>query len=250
MSPLVSIITPTFNSASYIAETIQSVQNQSYTNWEMIIVDDCSTDATLEIIKKIQETEPRIQLHTLQKNSGSGIARNTGIKQAKGKYLTFLDADDLWMQNSLEVRINFIKNNKKPFVYSSYKNFDEINNVYKKDFIAPSKVNYSDVLKSNSIGCLTVMIDIETLGKKYMPSIRKRQDMGLWVQYLKEIPYAYGIQEPLATYRIRQNSLSRKKTDLIKFQWEFYRNVEGLSVVKSTYYLLNWMIRGYLKYRN
>ncbi len=250
MNSLVSIITPTFNSASYIAETIQSVQNQSYTNWEMIIVDDCSTDATLEIIKKIQETESRIQLHRLQKNSGSGIARNIGIQYSKGKYLAFLDADDLWMPNFIKKSIQTIQVTNIHFVFASYKRSDENLNYIYSDFIAPKQVTYSDVLKSNSIGCLTAFLDIETLGKKYMPSIRKRQDMGLWVQYLKEIPYAYGIQEPLATYRIRQNSLSRKKTDLIKFQWEFYRNVEGLSVIKSTYYLLNWMVRGYLKYRN
>ena len=250
MVKLVSIITPTFNSANYIAETIQSVQNQTYQHWELIIVDDGSTDYTISIIQEIQKVEPRIQLIRQEKNVGPAITRNKGIELAKGNYLTFLDADDLWFSNFIENSINTIEKTKIPFVFSSYRRSDEVLNFVYSDFIVPQKVTYSDILKTNSISCLTAFLDIEVLGKKFMPIIHKRQDMGLWLQYLKEIPYAYGIQEPKAIYRIRKNSLSRKKSDLIKYQWQFYRKVEKLSVIHSAYYMMHWMVRGFLKYRN
>lgn len=250
MAQLVSIITPTFNSANFIAETIQSVQNQTYQSWEMIIVDDGSSDETVSVIQQIQKVEARIQLVIQPKNVGPAITRNKGIEVAKGKYLTFLDADDIWFPDFIQYSIATIQQTKIPFVFSSYRRSDEALNFIYSDFIVPPKVTYTDILKTNSISCLTAFLDIEALGKKFMPIIHKRQDMGLWIQYLKVIPFAYGIQEPKAIYRIRKNSLSRKKMDLIKYQWQFYRKVENLSVGQSAYYMVHWMIRGFLKYRN
>lgn len=250
MIGLVSIITPTFQSADFIAETIASVQNQTYSNWEMIIVDDGSTDATEKIIKNILLNDNRIHFFKLDQNSGPAVARNKGIEQAKGEFMTFLDADDIWFPNFIEKSIKTIEETKIPFVFSSYKRANENLEFVYSDFIVPSKVTYTDILKSNSISCLTAFLDIKTLGKKFMPLIRKRQDMGLWLQYLKAIPFAYGIQETQAIYRIRANSLSRKKSDLIKYQWQFYREVEQLTVLQSAYYMLHWMYRGFMKYRN
>lgn len=250
MSNLVSIITPTFNSAKYITETIQSVLNQTHENWEMILVDDCSSDNTVDLIKEFITNDNRIQLHQLDSNSGPAVARNKGIENVKGKYMTFLDADDIWFDDFLECSIKTIQTIGIHFVFSSYKRSDESLNFIYSDFIVPQKVTYTDILKSNSISCLTAFLDIQTLGKKTMPLIRKRQDMGLWLQYLKEIPFAYGIQEPKAIYRIRENSLSRKKSNLIKYQWQFYREVEKLNVFQSIYYMLHWMYRGFMKYRN
>ncbi len=250
MKELVSIITPSFNSEKYIAQTIQSVQNQTYTNWELIIIDDASVDDTTTIVKKIAAIDLRITLIVLEQNSGASKARNQGIKNAKGNYLTFLDADDIWFPNFIENSINTIKKTKIPFVFSSYKRSNEELKFVYSDFIVPQKVTYTDILKTNSISCLTAFIDVKKLGIKYMPNILKRQDMGLWLSYLKEIPYAYGIQEPQAIYRIRKNSLSRNKSALIKYQWQFYREVEKLSVFHSAYYMLHWMYRGFMKYRN
>ncbi len=250
MNALVSIITPTFNSAKYIAETIQSVQNQTYSNWEMIIVDDASSDETITVIEKVQEIDSRIILVRQKKNVGPAITRNTGIQKASGKFMTFLDADDIWFEDFIENSIKTIQETGISFVFSSYRRANEELEFVYSDFIVPQNVTYTDILKTNSISCLTAFLDIEALGKKEMPIIHKRQDMGLWLKYLKEIPFAYGIQEPKAIYRIRKNSLSRKKSDLIKYQWQFYREVEKLSVFQSLYYLIHWAIRGFLKYRN
>lgn len=250
MANLVSIITPTYNSAKYISETILSVQNQTHLNWEMIIIDDGSTDETISIVEEFQKSETRIHLIKQNKNVGPAITRNKGIEFAKGKYLTFLDADDIWFSDFIQNSIETIQQTSVPFVFSSYRRSDEELNFVYSDFIVPQKVSYIDILKTNSISCLTAFLDVEVLGKKFMPIIHKRQDMGLWLQYLKEIPFAYGIQEPKAIYRIRKNSLSRKKSDLIKYQWQFYREVEKLSIVQSAYFMLHWMVRGFLKYRN
>uniref|UniRef100_UPI004047711F glycosyltransferase family 2 protein n=1 Tax=Flavobacterium sp. TaxID=239 RepID=UPI004047711F len=240
MNPLVSIITPSYNSAKFIAETIQSVQNQTYQNWEMIIIDDGSSD----------ENDKRIQFHKLTQNSGPAVARNTGIEKASGNYMTFIDADDIWFPTFIENNIKTINETGIPFVFSSYRRANEQLEFVFSDFIVPQKVSYTDILKSNSISCLTAFLDIKKLGKKYMPLIRKRQDMGLWLNYLKLIPFAYGIQEAQAIYRIRENSLSRKKSDLIKYQWQFYRDIEKLTIFQSFYYMLHWMYRGFMKYRN
>ena len=246
--PLVSIVTPSYNSEKFISETIASVQKQTVTDWELLIVDDASSDATVTKIKRLQAEDSRIKCFSLKENKGPAHARNLGIQKARGKYLTFLDADDLWFPEFLERSSTEAK--MHPFVFASYKRLDENLEPYLSDFIVPEKVSYTDILKSNSISCLTAFLDIEVLGKKYMPLIKKRQDMGLWLQYLKKTNYAYGIQEPLAIYRIRRNSLSRNKTGLIKHQWKFYREVEQLSIFASAYYLMCWAYKGFVKYRN
>ena len=250
MLELVSIITPCYNSEKFISDTIQSVQNQTYTYWEMIIVDDGSQDKTVEIVQNFMEDDHRIHLITLHKNSGAAKARNAGIEKIKGKYMTFLDADDIWFPDFIENSIKTIKNTKIHFVFSSYKRSNENLEFIYSNFIVPKKVTYTDILKTNSISCLTAFIDVEVLGIKKMPDILKRQDMGLWLKYLKEIPFAYGIQDPKAIYRIRENSLSRNKKNLLIYQWDFYYYVEKLGFFPSIYYMVHWMVRGFLKYRN
>lgn len=247
MTPLVSIITPNYNASKFIPETINSVKKQTFKNWEWIIVDDNSTDSSIPIIKEIIESEPRIQLVELKKNFGPAIARNIAIKNATGKYITFIDSDDLWLPNFIEISLKYIKHSQG-FVFSSYHRYNESLKPIYKDFIVPSKVTYSDILKSNSISCLTAFLDVEKLGKLYMPEVLYRQDMGLWLNYLKCIDFAIGIKEPTAIYRIRKKSHSRNKFKLIGHQWDFYRTVEGLSKKRSVYYFCCWMFFGIRKY--
>ena len=210
---LVSIITPSYNSSKFIEETIASVQAQTYSHWEMLITDDGSTDNSFEIIKKFCKKDSRIKLFSI-KNAGPAVARNNSIKHAKGKYIAFIDSDDLWMSEFLSTSIKFITKSEG-FVFSSYKRCNEttLKEQY-KDFIVPENVTYMDILKTNSISCLTAFIDIEKLGKEFMPEVLYRQDMGLWLKYLKKINYAKGIKETLAIYRIRDNSHSRNKKNI------------------------------------
>ena len=249
MKDLVSIITASYNAEKYIYETIKSVQSQTYTNWEMLITDDNSTDNTFQIVEELAKKDKRIKLFKLDINSGPAIARNYSIKKANGQFMAFLDADDIWFDFHLLESVNYRKNKNVPFIYSSYKRSDEKLNFVYTDFIVPEEASYSDILKTNSISCLTAFIDISILGKQYMPLIRKRQDMGLWLKYLKICKKAHGIKKCHAIYRIRNESLSRNKMDLIIPQWKFYRNVEGLNFIKSIYFMCFWMYNGFKKYK-
>lgn len=235
---LVSIITPSYNSSKYIEETIASVQAQTYSYWEMLITDDGSTDNSFEIIKKICKKDSRIKLFSI-KNAGPAVARNNSIKHAKGKYVAFLDSDDLWMPNKLALQIKFMVKNNFNFTFTSYMMIDEKSNIIKNSLISSShKISYNDMLSENSIGCLTAVYDQEKIGKIYMPNIRKRQDYGLWFKILKNEKFAYGMKESLAYYRIGQSSLSKNKFELIKWNWILFHKVEKNSVIKSSYYLL------------
>ena len=247
MNPLVSIITPNYNASKFILETIESVIGQTYKNWELIIVDDCSTDDSVTIIENFIKKDSRIKLLKLNVNSGPAVARNKGISTCKGSFMTFIDSDDLWLSNFLETSIKYIKKSQG-FVFASYHRFDENLKPMYKDFIVPNRVTYSDVLKTNSISCLTAFIDVDRLGKLKMPEILYRQDMGLWLQYLKNVDYAIGIKKPLAIYRIRKTSHSRNKFNLILHQWSYYRNTEALSIPYSIYYFSLWMFYGLKKY--
>lgn len=247
MNPLVSIITPCFNAENFIEETISSVQNQSFTNWEWFIVDDFSTDSSVSIIAEYAQKDYRIKLVPLKKNSGAAIARNLGIALAKGNYLTFIDVDDVWKPQFLAVNVARIKQSEG-FLCASYEMYDDTLKQKLGELIVPEFATYSAILKTNTISCLTAFIDISRLGKEFMPEIKYRQDMGLWLKYLKKINRVEGIQENLAVYRIRKQSLSNDKVNLLKHQWVFYRDVENLSILKSVYYFTLWMYYGSKKY--
>ncbi len=247
MNPLVSIITPCFNAEDFIAETIRSVQNQTFTNWEWFIMDDFSEDASVSIIAEYAQKDARIKLLPLKKNSGPAIARNMGIALAKGNYMTFIDADDVWSPNFLEENVDRIVKSEG-FLCASYEMYDATLKQKLGELIVPEYATYSAILKTNTISCLTAFIDISRLGKEFMPEIKYRQDMGLWLKYLKKINRVEGIRQSLAIYRIRKQSLSNNKTNLLKHQWTYYRDVEKLSVLQSSYYFTIWMYYGSKKY--
>ncbi|SFV88919.1 Putative N-acetylgalactosaminyl-diphosphoundecaprenol glucuronosyltransferase [hydrothermal vent metagenome] len=246
---LVSVITPSYNSAMFIKQTIESVIKQTHQKWEMIIIDDCSTDASVNIIRDYIQKDSRIRLITLEENSGPAIARNKGIKVAKGKYLTFIDSDDIWNEYFLEKSIKFINIKECDFIFASYERVDENLKSILKPFIVPKKVNYHDVLKTCSISCLTAFMDMHNIGKFYMENVG-HEDYTLWLKILKKIDCAYGIQEPLAKYRISNNSLSRNKIQSALWQWQIYRKIEKLSLIKSIYYFVQYAYYGFKKYNS
>ena len=247
--PLVSIITPLYNSEKFIAETIESVLAQTYTNWEMIIVNDCSKDNGSKIVKEYVEKDKRIKLFNNEKNLGGAGTRNKAIKEAKGRYLAFLDSDDNWTPLKLEKQISFMEKNNFFFTFTEYEKIDEESKSLNEKVIVPEKVTYKKLLKANVIGCLTAVYNQEKLGKIYMPDIRKGQDFALWLEVLKVSKEGYGLFETLGKYRIRQNSLSQNKWDRIKCNYLIFRKYNNLGVIQSSWYVINNILEKVLKLR-
>lgn len=238
---LVSIITPCFNSEKFIAEMIKSVQEQTYENWEIIIVDDCSTDNTMSIVTEIAHKDSRIQFFQLKKNSGAGIARNTALSKTKGNYIAFLDADDLWKPGKLEKQINFLLANNLPFTFSFYDCIDEDGNFLNRRIEAPKNLSYRQLFFCNYVGNLTGIYNVNYFGKIAISSIRKRQDWMLWLTILKQIKTAKPVPESLAFYRIRENSISASKFELLKHNFAVYRNFHGFNLVFASICMIGFL---------
>jgi glycosyltransferase involved in cell wall biosynthesis len=251
MSELISIITPLYNSNDFVGNTIKSVLSQTYQNWEMIIINDASADGSVKIVESFATEDERIKLIKPDSNKGPAVARNRGIKEASGRYIAFLDSDDLWYEEKLNKQLNFMKRNHYAFTYTGFEKINEEGKVIGAIFPYKEEVCYYDLLKSNHIGCLTAMVDLKMLGcKMYMPDIKKRQDQGLWLEILKEIDKAYCLYEILGQYRIREGSISVNKIDNLKYQWKLYRNIEKINIVKSFYYMTFYAFYGMRKYSN
>lgn len=242
MEELISIITPTYNCGKFIAETIVSVQNQTYKNWEMIIVDDCSKDETEKIVKNYQQKDKRIKYYKLEKNSGAAIARTTAMQLAKGHYMAFLDSDDLWMNDKLEKQLKFMKENNYFFSCTAYEQIDEENRSLNKIINPVKKCSYNRLLLDCPVGNSTVMYNVEKMGKFEVPDIRKRNDDALWLQMLKKEEYIYGFNEVLMKYRIRKNSISSNKLKVIKYHWVLYREIEHLGILRSLFHIFYWCL--------
>lgn len=240
MNKLVSIVTPTYNCGRFIAATIESVLNQSYSNWEMIIIDDCSKDDTKEIVEEYCKKDSRIKYYLLKTNSGAAVARTEGIKLAKGEYIAFLDSDDLWSPDKLQIQLEFMVVNHYFITCTQYEQIDEFGKKLEKVIPVKKKVDYNGVLLTCPVGNSTVMYNVEKLGKFKVPDIRKRNDDALWLQMLKKEKYIYGINETLMQYRIRNNSISRNKLSLVKYHWQLYREIEHLSIIRSIFHICFW----------
>lgn len=235
---LVSIVTPLYNSEKFIEETIESVLKQTYNNWEMLIIDDCSTDLGPDIVKKYSEKDLRIKYIKMEKNSGAALCRNKAIELSKGEFIAFLDSDDLWSERKLEKQLKFMKANGYAITFHSYEQIDEDGAKLNKIIKAPLKpVTYRSYLLNNPIGCLSGMYNIKKIGKQYMPLLQNREDTAFWLKLLKIEKKIYGFNETLAQYRVRKNSLSSKKIKLIKYHWTLYRKVEKLTLIESLFYL-------------
>jgi len=245
---MVSIITPSHNAEKFIALTIESVLAQTYQEWEMIVVDDLSSDNTVQVIEDYAQNDPRIKLIKLEQKSGPAVARNRAIEASRGQYIAFLDADDLWMPEKLEKQISFMIKHDLAFTYSSYKVIN-VEDEALTTFVTLSEISYESMLKTCSVGCLTAVYDKEKIGKMYMPKLPKRQDYALWLSILKKIGATEGLLEPLACYRIGQTSVSSNKINAAVWQWKVYRDVEQLGLAKSIYYFANYAYFGIKKYR-
>jgi glycosyltransferase involved in cell wall biosynthesis len=238
---LVSIIIPTFNSEKFIAETIQSIQAQTYTKWEVIIVDDGSSDKTVSIISKLAQFEERIQFFQLEVNSGAGIVRNLALNKVNGRYVAFLDSDDLWKPTKLENQIKFMTHNDLPFTFSFYDCIDEEGRPLNKRVEAPRNLSYKQLFYCNYVGNLTGIYDVDYFGKISISAIRKRQDWILWLTILKKIKTGQPTPESLAFYRVRQNSISASKLDLLKHNFTVYRTFHRLNVVVSLICMIGFL---------
>lgn len=237
---LVSIITPTYNCGPFIAETIASAQAQTYTNWEMIIVDDCSTDNTREIVEEIAEQDARVKYYCLEENSGAAVARTRAMEIAEGEYMAFLDSDDLWMPEKLETQIAFMRDNGYAFSCTAYEQIDEDSNPLGRVIKTVRKTDYNRLLLDCPVGNSSVMYSVELMGKFEVPNIRKRNDDALWLQMLKKEKYIYGMPTVLMRYRIRKNSISSNKLKVVKYHWILYREIEHLSVIRSAFHIGYW----------
>lgn len=243
MNNLVSIITPSYNSSFFIDKTINSILAQSYKNWELIIIDDCSRDNSCELIQHYVDQDPRINLIRLETNSGAAVARNVGIENATGRFIAFLDSDDIWLPEKLEKQVQFMLENDYALTYTRYHQVNE-NGELVGELYFPPQINYRKLLKTCVIGCLTAMYDTHKLGKVYFPLIRKRQDFAMWLKILKQIDYAYCVPEDLASYTVRSDSISANKWKAAKFNWKLYRDIEQLDIISSIYYFSHYAIRG------
>ncbi|MBS9937886.1 glycosyltransferase family 2 protein [Vibrio alginolyticus] len=243
---LVSIIMPSYNSDGTILESIQSVLSQTYKNWELIIVDDRSTDNTWQVIQTYADKYDNIRVYQNKENLGAGASRNFAIKKARGRFIAFLDSDDLWTEDKLAEQIPFMLENNYPLTYTHYSRFtseEELSVV-----TAPEYTTYKKLMYSNVIGCLTAVYDAQALGKRYMPLIRKRQDMGLWLDILKDTPKAYCLPKPLAKYRL-DSGMTANKFSVLSYQWKFYRDVVGLSLPRSLFTFSVYAVKGTMKHR-
>jgi teichuronic acid biosynthesis glycosyltransferase TuaG len=245
---LVSIVMPNYNCGRFINDALESVLRQTYARWEALVVDDCSTDSSCATAEQYQSIDKRFRLIKLPKRLGPASARNYAIKEAKGRYLAFLDSDDLWDPEFLSKSLNFMQVKCCKMVYSSYRRVDEVLKKRFSDFIVPEKVSYHDLLKTCPIQTSTVVYDTVPHGKFYAPDYLKRQDYILWLSTIKAIGYACGIKEPLVSYRIRRGSISRNKLKAAAYQWKVYREVENVPFGKALYYFFCYAVNGMIKY--
>lgn len=245
--PKVSVITPVYNAEKHIGETIQSVLNQTYSNFELILVDDCSKDRSTEIAEEYIKKDSRIKLLKLTTNSGAAVARNKGIEAATGTMIAFLDSDDMWYSEKLSLQVSYMIQNNLGFTYTKFELINEDGSIKKEASNLPEKLNYTGLLKNTAIACSTVVLNKDIVGDIKMPLVRKGQDTATWLKILKKHDYAYLLNETLNKYRAVDGSLSSNKIQALKRTWNTYRNIEQLPLIKAVYYFSHSVINAILR---
>lgn len=246
---LVSIITPAFRAASVIDETIKSVIAQTHTNWEMLIAEDCSPDNTRDVIRQWAQTDPRIRLIALERNGGPAMARNAAIERATGRWIAFLDSDDLWLPKKLERTLEHANAHEAALTFTGFSRITADGSVIGGYVGTPRRMSYRQLLGNTAIATSTVLLDRNMVGDVRMKNTYY-DDFDCWLQILKRGHLAYGLDEDLMRYRVMGQSVSRNKRHSAAHVWRAYRDLEGLSLPVSLWYFIQYAIRGLLKYRN
>lgn len=244
--PLISIVVPVYNAVKCIEDTIQAIRSQTFSDWELIMVDDCSTDDSIEIMKSYESKS--IKLIRLKEGSGAAFARNAGIDAARGRYIAFVDADDLWSPDKLERQLAFMKENNCAFSFTGYEFADENGIGVQKIVRVPKNIGYKAALKNTTIFTSTVMFDMTKITKEeiYMPNVPS-EDTATWWRILRSGYIAYGLDEALTLYRRSMGTLSSNKVLAVKRVWNLYRNIEKLSIIRSVYCFCFYAVRAVIR---
>lgn len=245
---LVSIVTPVYNAERFIAETIKSVQSQTYTDWELLLVNDCSSDSSVAIISKIAAEDPRIRLINLAENSGAAVARNAGLAAANGQYIAFVDSDDCWTETKLADQLTFMQTSGSVFSYTNFALVNEAGDILKEQVNLPERLTYSGLLKNTAIACSTVVIDRESVGDFTMPLVRKGQDTATWLKLMRERQIAAdGLDKVLNHYRQVEGSISSDRVGALRRTWHTYRHLEQLPFPKAIYYFSHYVLQAVMR---
>lgn len=242
---LVSIITPVYNAERFIAGTIESIAKQSYKDFELLLIDDHSTDNSLSIISSFSEQDSRVKVLQTPYNSGAAVARNIGLENASGQYVAFLDSDDMWKENKLKDQIQFMTENNSGFTYTNFEMITETDELIKPRVTLPESLDYVGLLKNTAIACSTVVIDKQVFGDFRMPEVRKGQDTATWLMLLRGGNDARLVDKVLGSYRIVKGSISSNKVEALKRTWNTYRNLEKLPLHKAGYYFTSYAWNAY-----
>jgi teichuronic acid biosynthesis glycosyltransferase TuaG len=243
---LVCIVMPAYNAQGFVGDAIASICAQTHTRWELFVVDDCSTDGTRDVARAWASRDPRITLLTTQQNSGSSVARNFALSRRAGRYVAFLDADDLWVADKLEKQLRFMRDRGAAFSFTAYRKFSAAGPGGVVG--ARHMVTWGDMLKGNRIGCSTVMLDAQALPPLAFPtSLGRQEDYALWLALLRGGECAFGLDEPLVQYRVHQSSKSASKLPSVTAQWHVYRDLEKLPRLRAAWYLGHYAVRGIMK---
>lgn len=248
-SELVSIITPAYRCAGVVGDTIRSVLGQTYPYWEMLIVEDCSPDNTRDVLREWTKVDPRVHLIEQPKNGGPAMARNAALERAQGRWIAFLDSDDLWLPQKLERSIAFAESHQAPLVFTGFRRIPADGGEEGRYIGVPRTLSYRQLLGNTAIATSTVLLDRNMVGDVRMKKTYY-DDFHCWLQILKRGYVAYGLDEDLMCYRVMGQSVSRNKRSSAAHVWRAYRDLEGLSLPVSLWYFSQYAIRGLLKYRN
>ena len=244
----ISVIMPAYNCDQYIEEAINSVTNQTYQNWELLVVDDCSNDKTTQIIEKLSKVDSRIRFYSNKKNQGVSATRNKAISLANGSWLAFLDSDDIWDKTKLEKQINYANDRNAEFIFTGSSYTNEDGEFYPGGFEVPDEVIYEQLRNQNVISCSSVLIKRHFFDTIQMENDEMHEDYGVWLRVLRLGVTAYGINEPLLVYRISRNSKSGNKIKTIKMTYKVFRFI-GINPIGSAYFTMRHIMGAFNKYR-